>query len=102
MITVSNSINIPSYVTHHLLISCVGGDIINWLVSPLQGPLQPVSSPIVAALRMIYLGTDNYAIMWQLAAGTSSSRDTAGSSGQNCSSELSVLYNITFYIQINQ
>ena len=80
----------------------VGGDNINWLVSPLQGPLQPVSSPIVAALRMIYLGTDNYAIMWQLAAGTSSSRDTAGSSGQNCSSELSVLYNITFHIQINQ
>ena len=102
MITVSNSINIPSYVTHHLLISCVGGDNINWVVSPLQGPLQPVSSPIVAALRMIYLGTDNYAIMWQLAAGTSSSRDTAGSSRQNCSSELSVLYNITFHIQINQ
>ena len=35
------------------------------------GALQPVSSPIVPALRMIYLGRDNYTIMWQLAAGTS-------------------------------
>ena len=63
----------PSCVTHHLchyLSPRVGGDIIKPGVST-PGALQPVSSPIVPALRMIYLGRDNYAIMWQLAAGTS-------------------------------